>query len=83
MGCWLSEYIVYLCPRTYIVVLKSMGKTSKKMQKSTQEWKAVLDTRFDYLSPVERKRLVEGDSFVKVPSKELKRLKVDAYPYLM
>ena len=60
-----------------------MGKTSKKMQKSTQEWKAVLDTRFDYLSPVERKRLVEGDSFVKVPSKELKRLKVDAYPYLM
>ena len=60
-----------------------MLNLSRKGRAGCRIFKAVLDTRFDYLSPVERKRLVEGDSFVKVPSKELKRLKVDAYPYLM
>ena len=35
------------------------------------------------LSQVEHEKIEKGDEFVTVPSAELKRLRVDAYPYLM
>ena len=31
----------------------------------------------------EREQLIHGNQFVKIPSQELKRLRIDAYPYLM
>lgn len=51
--------------------------------KSKEEIQATLEKRFDYLSKEERDKLIYGSEFVKVPSKELKRLRIDAYPYLM
>ena len=60
-----------------------MGKMVKRMVKSKQDWMEVLDARFAYMSQEERRRLIEGETFMKIPSKELKRLRVDAYPYLM
>ena len=35
------------------------------------------------LSQEEHEKIEKGDEFVTVPSAELKRLRVDAYPYLM
>ena len=35
------------------------------------------------ISQVEHEKIEKGDEFVTVPSAELKRLRVDAYPYLM
>ncbi len=35
------------------------------------------------LSQVEHEKIEKGDEFVTVPSAELKRLRVDVYPYLM
>lgn len=60
-----------------------MGKMVKKTVKSKRDWMEVLNARFAYLSQEERERLIEGETFMKVPSKELKRLRVDSYPYLM
>lgn len=34
-------------------------------------------------SPKEKEKLLSGEGFVKVPAEELKRLRIDAYPYLM
>ena len=34
-------------------------------------------------STEEKAKLLSGNGFVKVPSEELKRLRIDAYPYLM
>ena len=51
--------------------------------KSKEEIQATLEKRFDYLSKEEREKLIYGNEFVKVPSKELKRLRIDVYPYLM
>ena len=51
--------------------------------KSKEEIQATLEKRFDYLSKEERDKLIYGNEFVKVPSKELKRLRIDVYPYLM
>jgi len=42
-----------------------------------------LARHFDYLSKKERDKLLHGDEFVEVPEQELKRLRIDAYPYLM
>ena len=35
------------------------------------------------LSQVDHEKIEKGDEFVTVPSAELKRLRVDVYPYLM
>ena len=60
-----------------------MGKAVKKSVKSKQDWNAILNERFDYLSPKEREELIDGDKFVKVPNRELTRLRIDVYPYLI
>lgn len=42
-----------------------------------------LEVHFAYLPKEVREKLLYGDDFVKVPTEELKRLRVDVYPYLM
>ena len=42
-----------------------------------------LEDRFSYLPKEERDKLIYGDDFVPVPKQELKRLRIDSYPYLM
>ena len=42
-----------------------------------------LEKRFSYLPKEERDKLIYGDDFVPVPKQELKRLRIDSYPYLM
>ena len=42
-----------------------------------------LEDRFSYLPKEERNKLIYGDDFVPVPKQELKRLRIDSYPYLM
>ena len=42
-----------------------------------------LESRFSYLTKEERDKLLYGTDFVKVPTEELKRLRIDVYPYLM
>ena len=51
--------------------------------KTKQEWEAILNDRFSYLSKEEREKLLKGDAFVKVPPKELQRLCIEVYPCLM
>ena len=62
---------------------RNMGKSSKRTVRTKQDWEAILNDRFSYLPQEEREKLLKGDAFVKVPSQELKRLRIDAYPYLM
>lgn len=59
-----------------------MGRL-RQNYKSKEEMQAVMEKRFDYLPKEERDKLIYGKEFVKVPSKELKRLRIDVYPYLM
>lgn len=59
-----------------------MGKLNKAY-KSKQEMQALLEKRFDYLPQDKREKLIYGNEFVQMPSKELKRLRIDSYPYLM
>ena len=61
----------------------NMGKSIKRTIRTKQDWEAILNERFSYLSQEEREKLLKGDAFVKVPSQELKRLRIDVYPYLM
>ncbi len=42
--------------------------------KSKEEMQALMEKRFDYLPKK------DGKEFVKVPNKELQRLRIDAYP---
>lgn len=51
--------------------------------KSKEEMQAILEKRFDYLPKEERDKLIYGTEFVKLPKEELKRLRIDVYPYLM
>lgn len=60
-----------------------MGNSVKKNVKSKKDWNTILNERFDYLSPKEREELIDGDKFVKVPNRELTRLRIDVYPYLI
>ena len=69
----------YLCG----VKQRNMGKSSKRTVRTKQDWEAILNDRFSYLPQEEREKLLKGDAFVKVPSQELKRLRIDAYPCLM
>lgn len=62
-----------------------MGKDKivKHKFKTPEEWQAILEERFSYLPKEERDKLIYGNEFVKVPSEELARLRIDVYPYLM
>lgn len=60
-----------------------MGKMGKSTKKVKQDVQNVLKSRFDYLSPTDRDKLLNGNDFVEVPVKELNRLRIDVYPYIM
>ena len=60
-----------------------MMERIRKNTKSKKQLQAEMEVRFSYLSDAERYKLIYGDVFVKVPSEELKRLKINVYPYLM
>ena len=60
-----------------------MKKIVRKKIKTRQEWEIILNERFSYLPTEEREKLIRGNELVKVPSEELKRLRIDAYPCLM
>lgn len=60
-------------------ILGNLGKTYK----SKEEMQALLEKRFDYLPKDKREKLIYGKEFVQMPSKELRRLRIDVYPYLI
>lgn len=60
-----------------------MGKMGKSTKKVKQDVQNILKSRFDYLSPTDRDKLLNGNDFVEVPVKELNRLRIDVYPYIM
>lgn len=60
-----------------------MGSIKRNTKKMKQDVKYILKSRFDYLSSDDKDKLLSGDDFVEVPAKELKRLRIDVYPYLM
>lgn len=59
-----------------------MGRSNKTF-KTKEEMQALLEKRFAYLPKEERDKLIYGNEFVRLPARELKRLKIDVYPYLM
>lgn len=61
---------------------RNTGKALRTIRMK-QDWEIILNERFSYLPQEEREKLLHGDTFVRVPSQELKRLRIDAYPYLM
>lgn len=73
-------HICYLCKRNRCLIV--MGKIQNNV--ATQyDKQQELENRFAYLSKEERDRLLYGNDFVKVPTEELKRLRIDGYSYLM
>ena len=63
--------------------MEGMMERIRKNTKSKKQLQAEMEVRFSYLSDAERYKLIYDDVFVKVPSEELKRLKINVYPYLM
>lgn len=63
--------------------MEGMMERIRKNTKSKKQLQAEMEVRFSYLSDAERHKLIYGDVFVKVPAEELKRLKINVYPYLM
>lgn len=59
-----------------------MGRLNLRI-KDIDQINKELEERFSYLSKEERDKLIYGDDFVPVPKQELKRLRIDSYPYLM
>lgn len=60
-----------------------MGNIRKNTKKIKQDVKSILSSRFNYLSPADKDKLLNGNDFVEVPTEELKRFRIDVYPYLM
>lgn len=60
-----------------------MNKKNKNVKKISKDLDKVLNERFSYLSEQERRKLLYGNEFMEVPAEELKRLRIDAYSYLM
>lgn len=60
-----------------------MKKEVIKTIRTQEDWEAILEERFSYLSKEEKDQLIHGNRFVKISSRELKRLRIDVYPYLM
>lgn len=61
----------------------NMNKKNKSVEKSSKDLDRILNERFSYLPEKERYNLLYGNEFMEVPTEELKRLRIDAYPYLM
>lgn len=64
--------------------INGMGNL-KKAIKSRQAFRGNfinIDELAGTFSPKEKEKLLSGEGFVKVPTEELKRLRVDVYPYL-
>lgn len=62
-----------------------MGNLRKYIKdgKASKENIVNVDDIAGNLSKEEKIKLLSGDGFVKVPTEELKRLRIDVYPYLM
>lgn len=63
-----------------------MGNLKKNLKNSSRVLKrnvVNLDEIAGTFSEEEKKKLLSGSGFVKIPTEELKRLRIDAYPYLM
>lgn len=62
-----------------------MGQLKKKMNSSKVLKRNVvnLEDIAGTLSKEDKEKLITGSGFVKVPTEELKRLRIDAYPYLL
>lgn len=62
-----------------------MGDVKKKVGNSkTLKGNVVnLEEIADTLSKEEKEKLLSGTGFVKIPTEELKRLRIDVYPYVM
>lgn len=58
-------------------VNKTLGKSLKSQNRVD------LSKISGNFSTEEKAKLLSGNGFVRVPSEELKRLRIDAYPYLM
>lgn len=59
-----------------------MGRLCRNL-KSKRQLQEEMERHFDYLSKEERRKLIYSEEFVKVPSRELGRLKVSVYASLM
>ncbi len=59
-----------------------MGRLCRNL-KSKRQLQEEMERRFDYLPKKERCKLIYSEEFVKVPSRELSRLKVSVYASLM
>lgn len=63
-----------------------MGNLKKNLKNSSRVLKrnvVNLDEIAGTFSEEEKRKLLSGNGFVKIPAEELKRLRIDAYPYLM
>lgn len=60
-----------------------MGNSNIRRRKDIKQINKELEVRFSYLTQNERNKLIYGSDFVTVPDEELKRLRIDVYPYLM
>lgn len=62
-----------------------MGELKKKVKSSKALKGNVvnLDDIAGTLSKEDKEKLMSGSGFVKVPTEELKRLRIDVYPYLL
>ena len=59
--------------------LKRNKKNSRILKKNVVNLNEISGT----LSKEEKEKFMSGNGFVKVPTEELKRLRVDVYPYVM
>lgn len=60
-----------------------MGKFTSVVSDGSQCAVIDLSKIAGHLTDSEKTKLQSGDGFVKVPSEELSRLRVDVYPYLI
>lgn len=62
-----------------------MGRQKKKLKSSKVLRGNVVDLEeiAGILSKEDKEKLMSGSGFVEVPTEELKRLRIDVYPYLL
>lgn len=79
-GC-LYEKNLYIC----ILNFMGMGNIRKyiKADKARRGNVVNVEDIAGNLSKEDKEKLLSGNGFVKVPAEELKRLRIDVYPYLM
>ena len=59
--------------------LKKKVKSSKVLKENVVNLEDIAGT----LSKEDKEKLMSGSGFVEVPTEELKRLRIDVYPYLL